>query len=88
MTYEDNLKKQFGNTLRFLRKNRNCSQEKIAEQTGLHRTYISDIERGDRNVSLLNIIKICDALEIKPSAFFLYMEKGELKNASEPEVSK
>lgn len=88
MTYEDNLKKQFGNTLRFLRKNRNCSQEKIAEQTGLHRTYISDIERGDRNVSLLNIIKICDALEIKPSSFFSYMEKGELKNASKPEVSK
>ena len=88
MTYENEIKQNFGNTLRVLRKERNHSQEKIAESTGLHRTYISDIERGDRNFSLLNIIKICNALDITPSSFFLYMEKGENSRASKSEIPK
>lgn len=88
MTCENEIKQNFGYTLRVLRKERNYSQEKIAESTGLHRTYISDIERGDRNVSLLNIIKICDALDITPSSFFLCMERGENSRESKSEISK
>lgn len=42
------------------------SQEALAEKANLHRTYISDIERGQRNVSLENIYNIAVALEIEP----------------------
>jgi len=43
------------------------SQEKFADVCGLHRTYIGSIERGERNVSLQNIVKIAQALKITPS---------------------
>ncbi len=56
--------KQFGETVREIRKQRNLSQEEFAEKCGLHRTYIGGIERGERNVSLLNIIKMAQALDV------------------------
>lgn len=56
------IKKRFGDKLRQLRKQKNISQEELAFKAGLHRTYISDIERGARNVSLENIEKIAIAL--------------------------
>ncbi len=58
----------FGLHIKALRKNRNLSQERLASLSELDRTYISGIERGKRNVSLLNIIKIAEALELKASA--------------------
>lgn len=64
----------FGETLRSLRSEKGISQEKLAELTGLHRTYISDIERGERNVSLVNIIRIADGLEIQISSLFNLLE--------------
>lgn len=75
MINEGDAKINFGNTLRLLRNHKGYSQEHIGEQTGLHRTYISDVERGDRNLSLINIIKICKVLDVKPSSFFNQMEK-------------
>ena len=77
MLNEDKVKYDFGNALREIRKSQGYSQEDLSEKTGLHRTYISDVERGDRNIALINIVKVCNALSIKPSAFFSYMEKGE-----------
>ncbi len=44
------------------------SQEKLAEEAGLHWTYIGGIERGERNVALLNIVRIARALRVKPRA--------------------
>lgn len=44
------------------------SQEEVAHRAGLHRTYISDVERGARNLSLKNIGRLADALEISVSA--------------------
>lgn len=58
---------QFGDRVRTLRKARGLSQEQLAERTGLHRTYIGGIERGERNVSLINIVRLANALEVSPS---------------------
>ena len=68
-----NIKKIFGTNLRKLRTEKGFSQEKFAELCGLHRTYISDIECFQRNVSLENIQKIAVALQIP--AYFLLMEE-------------
>ena len=64
---EDRVKKAFGNAVRESRKKAGLSQEALAEKSGLHRTYISDVERGDRNVSLVNIRRLAKALKIKTS---------------------
>lgn len=63
--------KVFGTNLRAYRKKLGLSQEKFAEQCGLHRTYISDIERFQRSISLENIQKISDALGIEAYKMFL-----------------
>jgi len=65
-----NIKKIFGKNLRTNRKKRGFSQEKLADLSGLHRTYISDVERGTRNISLENIQKIADSLGIKITDLF------------------
>lgn len=58
------IKKKFGSKMRQIRKQKKISQEELAFRANLHRTYISDIERGQRNVSLENIEKIAKALNI------------------------
>ncbi len=56
---------RFGQRLREVRKGRGISQEKLAELAGLHRTYVSSVERGERNISLLNIESLARALGVK-----------------------
>ncbi|MFA4845490.1 MAG: helix-turn-helix transcriptional regulator [Patescibacteria group bacterium] len=46
------IQKKFGERLRELRKQKDLSQEEVALKSGLHRTYVSDVERGSRNISL------------------------------------
>lgn len=58
------IKQRFGKAVRRRRRELDLSQEKLAELAGLHRTYVSDVERGDRNISLENIEKLAKALEI------------------------
>ena len=62
--------KVFGTNLRKYREERNISQEKFAEMSGLHRTYISDVERFQRSISLGNVQKIADALGIETYLLF------------------
>jgi len=61
------IKKQLGKKVKELRLRAGYSQEELASRAGLHRTYMSDIERGKRNVSIENIKKIADALNVDPS---------------------
>ena len=63
--------KVFGTNVRKYRIEKGVSQEKFAEQCGLHRTYISDIECFRRSISLDNIQKIADALGIETHQLFL-----------------
>ena len=63
---EKQIKRTLGQTVRKYRMKLGISQEKLAELTGLHRTYISDIERGSRNVAIINIVRIAQALKVKP----------------------
>jgi len=56
---------QFGKNVRQYRIGRGLSQEKLAEKAGLHRTYIGMIERAEKNITLLNVEKIANALDIK-----------------------
>lgn len=54
---------RFGRTIRRLREEQEINQEEAAERCGLHRTYYSGLERGVRNVSLLNIEKVAKGLK-------------------------
>lgn len=60
----------FGDTVRKKRKEAELSQEELAEKLGIHRTYMSFIERGIRNPSLIMIFKISRALKIKLPELF------------------
>lgn len=57
--------KKFAANLKYLRNQKNWSQEKLANKCGLHRTYIGSVERGERNISLMNISRIATALSVK-----------------------
>ena len=58
----------FGDRLRSLRAEKGLSQEQLADRSGLNRTYVGSVERGERNVSLLNIYKLAAALGVVPSS--------------------
>lgn len=62
-----NIKKVLGLNIRRKRREINISQEKLAERSGLHRTYVGAIERGERNVSLENMQRIAKALDLQVS---------------------
>lgn len=66
----DQIRLRFGNAVRKLRMQKNISQEDFAYLCGLHRTYISDIELGKRNISLDNIEKIAEAFNISLADLF------------------
>ena len=72
-----NIIEVFSSNVRFYRMKLRLSQEALAEKANLHRTYISDIERGQRNVSLENIYNIAVALEIEP---YMLLQKTDERN--------
>lgn len=61
---------KFGARVREIRKGAGLSQEKLAELAELHRTYVSGVERGERNASLTSITRIANALDISLSELF------------------
>ncbi|MDO8288615.1 MAG: helix-turn-helix transcriptional regulator [Parvibaculum sp.] len=68
--HHDEFLKWFGSRVRGLRLLKNLSQEELANIADLDRTYIGGVERGERNVGLLNIKRLADALEINAKDFF------------------
>ena len=67
----------FGQTVRRLRLSKEKKKKKFADMCSLHRTYISDIELGKRNVSLENIDKMAEALDMRISDLFKEVESDE-----------
>lgn len=65
---------RYGKAVRKLRMKKNISQEDFADMCGLHRTYISHVELGKRNLSLENIEKIAQALDMSLAEFFKELE--------------
>jgi transcriptional regulator with XRE-family HTH domain len=67
----------FGERVRVLRQARGLSQEALALAAGLDRTYIGGVERGERNISLLNIQKIAQALNVSPADLLKFEQEAE-----------
>ncbi len=57
----------FGKCVRELRRRRGFTQEELADRAHLHRNYVGGVERGERNLSLINIVELAHALAIKPA---------------------
>ena len=66
----------FGDAIRELRRRRGISQEQLGYDSGLHRTYVGGIERGERNPSLQNILRIAEALEVSPAELMATAERN------------
>jgi transcriptional regulator with XRE-family HTH domain len=66
----------FGRAIRRLRLRQGLSQEKLAELADIHRTYMGDVERGTRNIALVNMSKIAQALGLPLSRVMLEMEQA------------
>jgi transcriptional regulator with XRE-family HTH domain len=63
-------RQSFGRRVRALRTDRGISQEDLAHRAGVHRTYVSDLERGNRNVGLDNIHALAEALGVPAADLF------------------
>ena len=64
--------REFGKNLGKTRKEKGMTQEELGFQSGIDRSYISGIESGRRNVALLNILKLAEALNVDPGSLFEY----------------
>jgi len=70
------IREKFGFAVKVRREELELTQEDLAEKAKIHRTYLSDIERGSRNLSLLNIEKLAAALSLSISELFQRVERG------------
>ncbi len=64
------IQKLFGDRMKEIRLGKGVSQEALAAAADLHRTYVSSVERGERNVSIVNIARLADALNVPIREFF------------------
>lgn len=59
-----------GNRIKYFRRSRGLTQEQLAENSGLHRTYIGACERGEKNITIMNLSVICNNLQVSLKIFF------------------
>ena len=76
MSKRNHLHDQFGSVLKSVRLERGLSQEQLAFECGLDRTFISLMERGQRQPTLESIFKLAEALDMKPSKLMVMVEKS------------
>lgn len=82
MTSSSDPRILFGKHLAELRRSRGWSQEYLALESGLARSYLGGVERGQRNIALLNIIRLANALELPPSKLLEYEDRNGGRVAS------
>jgi transcriptional regulator with XRE-family HTH domain len=70
------IRERFGYAVKVRREELGLTQEDLADKARIHRTYLSDVERGTRNVSLINIEHISAALDLPLSKLFQLVEAG------------
>ena len=68
----DDPRTKFGRRLAACRKAKGWSQEKLALESGIARSYLGGVERGQRNIALLNICRLADTLEISPAKLLTF----------------
>jgi len=68
--YEEDIIKRIGLNITIIRERQGLTQEKLAELAGLHRAYIGQIERGEKNIGLKNLEKIAKALDVSIKELF------------------
>jgi transcriptional regulator with XRE-family HTH domain len=69
------IRERFGFAVRTRREALGLTQEELAHRSGIHRTYLSDVERGSRNLSLVNIERLAGALSLPLSELFRLVER-------------
>jgi transcriptional regulator with XRE-family HTH domain len=70
------IRERFGFAVKARREALGLTQEDLADHASIHRTYLSDVERGTRNLSLVNIERLADALSVSLSDLFKLVEQG------------
>ena len=70
------IRERFGFAVKARREALGLTQEDLADKARIHRTYLSDVERGTRNLSLVNIERLAGALQMKLSELFVATEQG------------
>ncbi|MDB5311838.1 MAG: helix-turn-helix domain protein [Gemmataceae bacterium] len=70
------VRERFGTAVKFRREELGLTQEDLALKAGIHRTYLSDVERGTRNLSLVNIERLAAALAGRLPKLFAAVEQG------------
>jgi len=83
MQRKHSLQIAFGLAIRKRREKVGISQEELAARAGLHRTYVSDVERGERNISLMNIGKLAVALHTSLSSLFKSLPNHQMPSRDE-----
>jgi transcriptional regulator with XRE-family HTH domain len=70
------IRERFGYAVKLRREELGLTQEDLADKASIHRTYLSDVERGTRNVSLVNIERLASGLAISLSELFRIVERA------------
>ena len=71
---KSDIRERFGFAVKTRREELNWTQEDLADKAGIHRTYLSDVERGSRNLSLINIERLAAALSMSLADLFRLVE--------------
>jgi len=82
--HKKQYREAFGKAIREHRNNQGLTQQALADKSKIHRTYISDIERGERNLSIDSMVAICDGLELTPASVLMNAESKYGPEKSDP----